>query len=158
MVKRHPLDFDKIKKGDVVAISELEEIFGIDRSDDRFGLRRLGLADRIEREMRDRGKPVSVRTQKGALAILTDPEAAEHNPRSVRLGFRRMIRSHRKSLEVDTTNLSDGQRKTLEHNIVVQAKMISGARDGRRLALKATERTVPPALGSPLPAPKGEDD
>lgn len=137
-VNYHPLDFDALQKGDALAPETIEKITGFPIGTRRYELGVLQLRQRILRELEDRGRPVTVAVDGGCLRILTDEEAAEYNPHQFRVGFRKLLRAHRRALHVDASQLTAEQRAALERSIVVQSKMISAA----RATLPGLRRTV----------------
>lgn len=142
-VRRHPLDFDALKKGDTISLAELEDILSIRSDDPSFPLKRLALQQQIESEMDERGNPVTVATRKGQIVILTDDQAAEYNPHCFRLYQRRMAKAHARTLAVDPGELTDIQRRQHEQNVMVQTRVLAAGQEARQLALRAVRRSVP---------------
>jgi len=126
-VTRFPVDFEKLKKGDVLKCEYLERVFMISPDEEqeyRFCL--LTLRDQIMRELEKQGRPVTVIARHDDLVILTDEEAAEHNPREFKRGIRRMVRAHKRTLAVDITLLSHDQklrwgRVAMNQGIILQS-------------------------------------
>lgn len=148
-VRYHPIDFDALRKGDVITVEQLERITGYQYGTRKFDLAVLALREQITRELHDRNYPITVASENGSLKILTDEEAAAYNPQMFRHGFRKLLRAHRRLMNVDATQLNSEQREALERNIVVQGKMISAARSSRQIALQSHKRATP---GLPAPA------
>ena len=141
--EKYPFDYDALKKGDVIAAESLEGILLIKRDDARFGLKILGLKEKIESELDARGHPVTVRIDKGSLVILTDEEAAVYNPEQFDLGVRKAGRAHRRTIAVDMNNLEDGNRKKLERRIEVQGRVLQAIRKERRVLSVEPHRVIP---------------
>lgn len=133
---RYPLDYDALKKGDVIPAAQLERILSRKRGTERYHLQLLTLRDEIERQLAIRGAIVAVRTFGDTLKILTDEEAAEHCPRRVHLGIRHAFKNHRKSLAVELPNLSDEKRRELLRTNEINSKMLSAATEARREAIR----------------------
>jgi len=152
-VDKYPLDFDALKKGDVISVAMQEDIFKIKANNEAFAFRSLALRQRIEKELSDRGFPVTVRHDHGTLVICTDPDASEYNDRMRAKTLRAFGRAHRRNLAVDRGNLDQAQLEKHDRKNGIYGAVLSAAlKVRRRMILKAAERTTPG-----LPAPEPED-
>lgn len=143
MARRYPLDFDAIRKGDVLTADVLEEIFGVARSRRAYSSRQVGLAKRIERELALRGRPATVRCVGPEVRVLLDGEASSRNGRLFVQYRRRMSRRHVKMVEVDVANLTPEERDRHGRALVVQAAQLCGLRERRVEAAAAHRRSTP---------------
>jgi len=141
---RYPVDFDALNKGDVLPVAELEDIFRIKEGHKDFVWKSLNLKQQIERELADRGRPVTVRNDHGALVICTDEDASDYNHRQRKVALRKLGRSHKRSLQVDRSSLSKEQLDKHDRNNGIYGAVLAAAlKVRRRLVLKAAGRTTP---------------
>lgn len=143
-VQKYPLDFDVLKKGDVVSVAQQEDIFQIKEAHDHFAFRSLGLKQRIEKEMALRGLPVTVRHDHGALLVCTDTDASEYNDKMRARTLRSFGRAHRRNLAVDRSKLDGPALETHDRkNGIYGAVLAAALKVRRRMVLKAAERQTP---------------
>lgn len=143
-VQLYPLDFESLQKGDVIPVEKVEEIARVKRDHPRFNFAALHLAKRIETELADRGRAVTVRSEHGALVICTDEDASNYNERRVKAQARGMGRSVRRMVSVDRTNLSTERLPVHDRKVEIYGKMYSAmTRVRRQLTLVAANRTTP---------------
>lgn len=140
-----PLDFDALRKGDVVSPETIEDIYGCPRSDRAYSMKLLILRDKIIKERRRRGSPVTVRAEGDSLVILTDSESAEYNASECESAVRSIRSSHRRSMEVDVGNLTNAERDRHLRALQMQAMQIVAISKARRASLK---------LPTPEPSPR----
>lgn len=148
-VSYHPMDFAALKKGDVITPVQIAQITGQQPGTEKYALALMSLRERIMRECKKLGRPVTATCTKDSLRILTDPEAAHYNAEETRRGFRKQCRGFRRMVEVDARQLDDQQKSDLERNIIIVGKMIAAARSARSIAISAHKRSTP---GLPAPA------
>lgn len=137
--KRWPFDFHAIYKGDTITPDQCERIIGMSREQKRYALKLVKLAEILEKGLRRIGRKCTVRCLRDGIRVLTDAEAAEHNDAMVHQHLRGARRSVRRQSDVDTSNLSDGQRKQHEKALIRNGMMLQAARL-RRIELANEER------------------
>lgn len=139
-----PLDFDALKKGDVISLGQLQEITQEKYGSDAYRFKLMKLSERIQDELDDRGLPVTVASEGGELKILTDPEASNYNGMYFRTRMRQMMRAHRRAMAVERENLTELQKQEHDRRVEVQGRYV-GALIGEKekLAVEACERSVP---------------
>lgn len=153
-VRKHPLDFDVLKKGDVITIEKMEEIFSLSRKDEDFCFKRMGLRNKIIDELDVRGYIVTVVFDHDALRILTDEEASDYNDRRFQKGIKVMFQAHRRNLGVDRGNLSEDKKKVHDRNLEVNGGTLSATLEKRQEL-----RFLPQKRKTPLiPEDKKKDD
>lgn len=139
-----PIDYDAIQKGDIIPVDRVEKITGKKQGCSDYDFAVLKLKDRIERELHERGNVWTLRTEKGAIKILKDEEAALYNhAEQVRA---RATEARRFALmqSVDVSKLSPDILKTHERNIEVDGRFIQAQMNVRKeLQLESTKRTTP---------------
>jgi len=126
-VTRFPVDFESLQKGSVLKREYLERVFMVtaDHANEyRFCL--LTLRDQIMKELEKQGRPVTVIARHNDLVILTDQEAAAHNPLEFKRGARKMTRAHKRTLAVDISQLSHEEklrwgRVVMNQGIILQS-------------------------------------
>lgn len=131
-VRRTPIDFEALEKGRVFTVEEIEEIVGLDAEHEHFPLRRLALMSRIEREMAERGRPVCLRQEQGSIKVMTDPEAAEYQPKEFDRHRRGMARSLRRLGHIDGALLDEAQRQELEANSIRMGRIYAAIQKERK--------------------------
>lgn len=141
--EKYPFDFDALDKGDVIPAERIEEITGHKRQEAAYGIALMALQSQVQSELLLRGRPVVVRCDKGALRILTDPEAADHTAKLFAQRKRQLVRAHGYGMRVQVANLDEQTRLSHERNIVVQGAQLAAMHDARRTALKAVQRKTP---------------
>jgi len=108
-------------------------------------LRLLGLKQQVERELHDRGMPVTITTSKKCLRILTDSEALEYNPHHFGRHHRGMTRSHSRTMRIDTGELSEAEQDQHTQVVMVQSRLLLAfRRERKQLRLEATPKQLPP--------------
>ena len=143
----YPLDFDALEKGQTLPAGELERITNEKRGTNDYRFAVLKLTGRIQDELRDRGRPVTVCTKGDDLLILTDAEASIHNEELYKQRLRQLVRTHRRACEVDVANLTEQQKQEHDGRLLVQGRLLQAlAAEKKKLQLEAAKRTVP-ALG-----------
>ena len=141
--EKYPFDFDALDKGDVIPAERIEEITGHKRQEAAYAIKLMALQSQVQTELIQRGRDVVVRCDKGALRILTDPEAVDYTAKLFQQRKRQLVRAHGYGMRVSVGNLDDEQRLSHERNIVVQGAQLAAMHDARRTALKAVQRKTP---------------
>jgi hypothetical protein len=150
MATRFPIDYDSLKKGDVIPAELLEKIAEAPRSTPKYQLKVLAFQQQIMDEMRARGNPVTVIVRGGEIVVLTDAEASTYNAERLGAHLHGVMRAHERSQAVDVANLDDEQKKVHTRRVEVGGKFVQAIIDtGRKLKLPAYTRKTP---GLPNPA------
>lgn len=144
-VEKHPFDFDRLKKGDIIPVERIESLSRVSRDSARYSLIALKYKDQIESELESRGRPVTVKIDRGNLVILTDSEAAEYNKTQFDARKRQMGASHRRAMQVDIGQLSDDQKERHRRNLLVQGAQLAAMRKVVRVEASAHKRITPGA-------------
>lgn len=149
-VKYFPLDVDALRKGQTIEVKQVEEITGCSRSDYRvYPLKLLWLSGKIQRELRKRGRVLTLRTRDGALIVCDDADASLYNCKQGRSGIRRFRRAHFRNLAVDVAKLDEIQRKQHERTLLTQGRMLAAIVSSRVAMLPDPKKREIPALMSP---------
>ena len=136
-VTQWPLPLAPLQKGSVVSVGEIEKAFS-----ERFGTTgyqhaALRLKEIIERYFaRDRGVVVTVRQERGALVILDDSAASDHNPREVVRGLAKAKRAHARNMAVDTRGFEADKVAKHRRQLEVDGKTLQAATSVRRRELR----------------------
>jgi hypothetical protein len=128
-----PLDFEALRKGDVIAPEVIEAAYRVSRADRNYQLATMKLKERIERDLEARGYPVTIKQEKDALRILTDPEAVEYNDAAFKASLRAIGRAHHRLCVVDTEQLTEQERRAHSRAVMGQAMQIAGMRNARKV-------------------------
>lgn len=108
--RHHPLDFDSLKKGDVITRQKLESIcLPVDERDLRIYMMKLG--GQIESERED----LLVRYKGFSIHIMHDPEADEVTHERVRRGAKSIIRNTQRRARIDQSKFDSEQMRISEH-------------------------------------------
>jgi hypothetical protein len=144
MQEPYPVDYSTLAKGSVIEAEQCEHIIGKRRDHRLYSVELLRLRQRIMRDMRKRGTPVTVRTVNGSLEVLTDAQASVYNARQGRSGLRRHVRTHHRNLEVDTSKLTAEELKDHERRVLRSARLIQAINSVRQqLKIEARPRVAP---------------
>ncbi len=146
------LEFDTLKKGDVIQAEHIAELYNMDRLDRKYPLCVMGLMSEIERRLSGRGYPVTTRSEKGSIRILSDEEALRVNDSRFRKKVEGVLRDHGRMTQIDVSNLDDDDKKLFDRKIEIQGKIIQGMlRSHDDMRLDTHERITPG-----LPRPRSE--
>ncbi len=145
--RRYPLDFDALKKGDVIPAEQLESITSEKRGTEDYRFKVLKLCERIKAELAERNYPVTL-TQRGqGIHILTDEEASPHNEMLIRQDVGKVMRHFRQLVAVNPVALTDEQRTDHEQRILTMGRYVAAIKSAKReIPLEPTESTVPGRL------------
>src|SRR4051812_6492363 len=97
-VRRIPLDFDSLKKGDVLTVEQLEQITNHKQGTNEYNLSIMQLRAEIDRRFAEKGITISLRTIDSELHILTDDHAVGYSEERFSKGIQIMGRAHQKLL------------------------------------------------------------
>jgi len=137
---RWPMDYDALKKGDVIAVADVERITGKKQGTKEYQFALLGLVKRMRDALFHQEKFWTIAIRKDAVCILNDVEASEYNPREYESSRNRLKRLHVQCLAVDSAELTDGQREAHYRRLQVQAFEMSAMRSARLECVKATRQ------------------
>lgn len=112
--ERYPLDIEKVTKGFVLTVDEVERINRTTRGSKEHGLGLLKLQGWMESELEGRGCCWVIKQESEGLRVLTDAEASTYQEKRRQEDVRSILRGHRKLLHVDANVLTDEERA--EHN------------------------------------------
>lgn len=142
---KHPLDFDNLEKGSIIEIEEVEKIIGHKKGTEKYSMGCYQLQIHIRREMRNRGKPVTVKHVKGALHILTDEEAVDYWENREGLALGQVFFVHQSRMEIDRSNLDDQKRKHHDSELERSGKLLQSmiASQALPVAILPYKRTTP---------------
>jgi hypothetical protein len=114
-VNSYDIDIDKLEKGQVISVGEVERLTGVSFHHRRFALELLQLRDFIVMERMRIGRPLSVRSANGSLVINTDAQASQYHHQLAMSKIRGFIRQTAYlAAFVDPTKLTDDERR--EHD------------------------------------------
>lgn len=113
--ERWPVDFDALKRGDVIPSERVERVYGVSREDRAYSLAAMRLAKLVSTFFRrERGENVVVVCVRDDIRILTHAEQARHVRRQERIRRRSYLRNIEAGAAVDTDALSDEERQAHE--------------------------------------------
>lgn len=102
---KHPLDFDLLEKGSWIETPELESATLTKCGEGAWGLKLVGLCQRIEQET-----GILCRVDHDRIRLMDDLEASEHAYRRKLHHYRGVGRQSRRLLKVDTSGFDDEQK------------------------------------------------
>lgn len=140
----YPIPTDHLRKGDRIERADIEHAFGVKADTKAYRLALMRAKNHVERRFLERGEPVTIAEDDGALMILTDSEAAVYNNDAVWSYVRRAARALSRQRVVNRANLTSEQRDTHDRALEVNGRAIAAARrEQRRPVLRAEERKTP---------------
>jgi hypothetical protein len=143
-IRRDPLDFEALKKGDRILVDEMEVITGHKRDSLKFARDVQSLCAKVERELARRGYPVTCRMLDLGLAVLTDKEASEYNDHRFRDGLGLAVKSHGKANAVDQRNLDDGDKKRHDRRLEIQGRYMQAVvKTSQAIRVEGVKRSTP---------------
>lgn len=142
---RYPLDFENLKKGDVVPEKKIADILQLPIGSTGYQFGVIELCKTIEREKTRLNDPVTCVQRKNQIVLLTDEEASHYNDKYFYSGLKRLKSGLMRLLNVDTNKLSAETTKEHQRRIEINGKTYLGAIFGRRgkLNLPAVDRKTP---------------
>lgn len=120
-IQKFPIDFDALTKGQEFTPVQLREILGKEPGTDAYRFAVMGLQALIHERTGFTAKCLT----DGSIRVLTDAEAAEHNPKIFAQNLRSLILRHTLSTQVDVDNLNTEQRRNHDRNLMIQSRYIS---------------------------------
>lgn len=139
----YPIDTDALHKGSVITPEEIQAIFHAQVGTSAYCVAALRLRNYITDRFAERNETVTVISDRNALRILTDPEAADYNRDAFRRKSGQMLSIHKRNCGVDQSALNDKQRRDHERVIMRQSVVLTHMREGWKAPLLAHERTTP---------------
>ena len=130
---KYPLDFDSLKKGDVINSETISSIYSVPVGSDKYKLGMLALQGQIEKELAIRGLLVTVKGFRYELKILTDPEAAIYNQKRFDDEKNALYRVYARKIAVDINNLTPEQKVKHQRELSVQGQYIQALTGVRRM-------------------------
>lgn len=134
MENQWPIDFERLRKGDVISESQITEAFGKRPSDKEYPFVMLRMREQIERTLEELGCPVTVKQEGTSLRILTDEEAVAYNDERFGAHARGLKRSYARQLTVDTNQLLPETVQRHTHQLAVNGRKL--------LAIEEVSRVV----------------
>ena len=108
--KKHPIDFDALRKGDVVAAEVIEEAMGISVTEEQYRLAQMSLRDQIQRERPD----LIARMRGKNIHVCTDEEADDYTWSSVEKAVRRIGRNAQLRGRIVRADFDDSRRRAAQ--------------------------------------------
>jgi len=134
--KPYPLDFDALKRGDVILPGVLAEALGFEAGTDKYRLGCMALAGQIRKVFRERdGDVVSVCIRGDSIAILYHADQDLYVRRQKGRVLAQFARRHIEDMGTDASKLSESSRKARDRRLLldswklqqVQQRQIPGA-------------------------------
>jgi|GEM_PF-6592099 len=137
-----PLDFSALAKGDVISEDQIRDIYNT-KTDQDHRLAAMSLREDIELARSDLYPVCKGRT----IAILTDAEAHEHSVHRHGQLVQQMERTAKRRARIDASDMSEAERRLVEH---WDQRMAAQAIQNRHALRQARQEALM------LPAPKKE--
>jgi len=128
---KYPVDFEKIAKGDILTTEMLEKITAEKSGTQKYVFKVLALQGKISDET-----GFTVKSENGALLVLTDEQATSYNDRMFYRFKRGMFNRHKLMQQVDTLQLSDTMKAEHERKVLNQSRYISALRAPKKFEVK----------------------
>jgi hypothetical protein len=111
---RPPLDFDRLHKGAIVPVEELEAITGYRRENRKYSLKVADICSQIRRARPD--LKAHVRVLRDAIHILLDNDAESYSQKRLRDQEKGIVRIVERRAHIDVAKLTADERRKMEHN------------------------------------------
>lgn len=146
--RRHPMDFDTLKIGDVLSAEQCEEIVRTSRHLAAYQVHILRLKEQIERHLTRRyGRHIVVAQFKQGLRVLTESERVAYSASQAGASRRKLRRALRTAADTDPLQLTERERAVLERQREVISKQVAAtAAIQRKFKPLPIGRTVPKML------------
>lgn len=148
--KQWPVDFESLRKGDIIPVSAIERITKTKHGTTEYALTLLSLKESIQNHLWSIGKPWTCTTRGGAIAVLKDDEASEYNYRQGQRYLRGQARATVRIQHVDHGQLGEEDKRKHVRRVEVMGKFMQAICDTRiELRMLPYRRPLPG-----LPEPK----
>jgi len=148
IVKRRPIDFDILEKGDVIPTSDLEALTGEVYGTSAYSLAILKYQMEIRNRLADRGLFVTVKCDRGALRILTDSEASQYNFDRCRAHVRGIVQSHSRAVNVDVAILGKADITAHTRRLAISGHFVQAVLNARKTLPVTGHKRKTPGLPS----------
>ena len=135
-MQKYPIDFESLRKGDVITTNELEDILQLQAGTAAFDIGSLKLKSAIEREMAKRGKDFIVVFRQESIRVLTDAESVDYIDTINRLGVRKIVRAFDSLGKVNPTELNSDQLRQFNRSTIVVSAFYQ--------SVKSAVKVIPP--------------
>lgn len=99
------IDVEQLEPGDYIEPISIEAVFGVSRTNPRYGLCQLSLAKLIERKSSSNGSPLQCKGEGYGVRILTASEQVEYNWEGFWAGARKMDKAEEWMKKVNASGL-----------------------------------------------------
>lgn len=130
-MRKFPIDVESLKKGDMISTAKIARWAGA-KTQDEIDFAKMHAMKQVEKELRDAGRLLTIRTLKDGLAILTDADASKHNCRSARSALNKHNRRCKLMAAVDRDELDPDQRKDHDRNLMNMRRVQQAIHRSRR--------------------------
>lgn len=137
---------DTIQKGVVFGYEILSQLIDATPGTSEWALRVTEIGQRLQDILWRAGKPFTLRFHRTKLVVLSDEEAAKFNKRHFASGRRRMARSHKQALGVDTSSLDEATRSAHERTLRAQGIELASIVAARKQIRATAHRRHTPIL------------
>lgn len=134
----YPLDVSELNKGDTLSVDRMESMTGKKCGTDEFRFAVMSVQEFIHAKSELTAKALG----DGALRILTDAEASDHNARLFAQGLRMVFSRHERGLQVDVDQLTPDQRKRHDARLISQSRYVSALSQSRKEISTGTRAAI----------------
>lgn len=127
------IDLTNVEPGHVFSMAQCEEAIGFPRDRDRYqwNFMLMQLCEQVQKQLWNSGKHFTVVTSKSEIRVLTHAEASEYNANMFDNAIKKMRRTNRKLMAVDTTGFSENALVSHEKAIVKQSRILAMMKPSR---------------------------
>jgi hypothetical protein len=137
---KYPMDFDDLKKGQVLEIQQLERVLCQDyQLSNDWDMQLMKLQSLIHQHRQD----LTVAIDHDRIRVLTDAEASEHNAQLVARGARLVMSRNERLLSVDRGELSADESAAHDRRVLVSSALAAGIDNARRTIVALPARGLP---------------
>lgn len=132
---KHPLDFDLLKKGDIIPASVIVEAFGREVTDRKYPLSQMNLKGQIICWFAEHEIIVTVRSVGNDLEIIEDELSVPYNRKQASMGLKRHREAIARIAGANVSNLSPGMAKERERLLLVETMKLRALADAAKRGL-----------------------
>lgn len=146
-VRKYPVDYETVQKGDVIASERLEYLTGKKAGTNEYRLAVMAIRDSVERELIAIGRPMTIVLRRDEIVFLTDAEATDHCDARFKFALRHARRSHVRMQAVDTSQLTDDAQRTEHANkLSRQSYYVQAITEIKKKLIAAAHKRQTPGL------------
>ena len=141
MENQYPINYSALKKGDIIGIEELQQVFAMRfvSGSQAWDFALMGLQQKIHHHT-----GLTAKCDNGAIRILSDAEASAVNAAEIDRHKRGILSRNRKLLQVDRGRLSEDQAKEHDRRLLICGAYAASIIGAKRTIIAASKTDALP--------------